>query len=84
MHVKKGDTVVLISGADKGKKGKVVHAFPERDRVVVEGVNMKKKHQRPRAQGKKGQVIDVAMPVHVSKVRLSEKGAAPAKKGASK
>ncbi|HSE34797.1 MAG TPA: 50S ribosomal protein L24 [Candidatus Paceibacterota bacterium] len=84
MHVKKGDSVVVLSGADKGKKGKIAHAFPARGVVVVEGINMKKKHQRARQQGKKGQVIEIAMPIAASKVRLTEKGAAPAKKKASK
>lgn len=68
MHVKKGDTVVVLSGADKGKKGKVVRAIPKTGMVVVDGVNIKKKHQRSRREGKKGQVIEIAMPIHASNV----------------
>ncbi len=72
MHIKKGDTVVVLSGNDKGKKGKVSHVMPKKGLAVVEGVNMKKKHQRPRQEGKKGQVIDVAMPLAVSKLSVAK------------
>ena len=72
MHIKKGDTVVVLSGNDKGKKGKVAHVMPKKGTAVVEGLNMKKKHQRARQQGKKGQVIDVAMPMRVSKLAVSK------------
>ena len=73
MHIKKGDTVVVLSGADKGKKGKVAHVLPKKGTAVVEGVNMRKKHQRARAEGKKGQVIDIALPMRVSKLALADK-----------
>ncbi len=69
MHIKKGDNVVILSGADKGKKGKVVKAMPKTAKVVVDGVNMKKKHQRARREGRKGQVVEIAMPLHASKVK---------------
>jgi large subunit ribosomal protein L24 len=68
MHVKKGDKVKVIAGKDKGKTASVIKAIPKMDMVLVEGINMKKKHQKPRKQGQKGQVIDVARPVHVSNV----------------
>ncbi len=68
MHIKKGDTVVILSGDDKGKTGKVVKAFPAEGKVVVEGMNTVRKHQRPTKQGQKGQVVDLAMPMHASKV----------------
>jgi len=68
LHIKKGDTVTILSGDDRGKTGKVTKAFPREGKVLVEGMNMVKKHQRPRAQGQKGQVVDVAMPMHASKV----------------
>lgn len=68
--IKKGDTVVVRSGADKGKKGKVVRVMPKDGLAVVEGVRMTKKHVRPRQQGKKGEVIEVAMPIHLSKLEL--------------
>jgi large subunit ribosomal protein L24 len=68
MHVKKGDKVKVIAGKDKGKTASVIKAIPKMDMVLVEGINMKKKHQKPRKQGQKGQVIDVARPIHVSNV----------------
>ncbi len=68
MHIKTGDTVTILSGDDKGKTGKVVKAFPAEGKIVVEGMNTVRKHQRPTKQGQKGQVIDVAMPMHASKV----------------
>ena len=72
MHIKKGDTVIILSGDDKGKTGKVVKAFPAEGKVVIEGVNMVKKHQRPTKQGQKGQVVDLAMPMYASKVAKKE------------
>jgi len=80
MHVKTGDLVVVLSGNDKGKTGKVLEAFPKSGLVLVEGINMKKKHQRPRKQGQKGQILEKALPIRVSKVRLAE---APKKKDKS-
>ena len=70
MKIKKGDNVIVISGKDKGKTGKVIRAFPREDRVIVEGVNIKKKHQRPTKSNQKGQIIDKTLPVHVSNVQL--------------
>lgn len=68
LHVKKGDTVVLLSGNDKGKTGKVLDVFPKEERVLVEGVGTKVKHQRPRKAGQQGQIIEKQHPVHASKV----------------
>jgi large subunit ribosomal protein L24 len=68
MHVKKGDKVKVIAGKDKGKTATILKAIPKMDMVLLEGINMKKKHQKPRQQGKKGQIIDVARPIHVSNV----------------
>jgi large subunit ribosomal protein L24 len=73
MHIKKGDTVVVLSGDEKGKKGKVARALPKKGTAIVEGLNMTKKHQRARQQGKKGQVIEIAMPFRASKLGLVEK-----------
>ena len=70
MKIKKGDTVKVISGKDRGKSGKVLRAFPKEDLVVVEGVNVKKRHQRATKANQKGQIIDKTMPVHVSNVML--------------
>lgn len=70
MKIKKNDNVIVISGSDKGKKGKVIAVFKEFNRVVVEGVNLKKKNQKPTKAGQKGQIIEKAMPIHVSNVAL--------------
>ena len=67
MHIKKGDTVVILSGDDKGKTGVVSKAFPQEGKILVEGINIAKKHQRPKAQGQKGQIVEVAMPFNASK-----------------
>jgi large subunit ribosomal protein L24 len=72
MHVKKGDTVKILSGDDKGKTGKIVKAFPAENKVVIEGMNMIKKHQRATREGQKGQVVERAMPMHASKVAKIE------------
>ncbi|MBI2631059.1 50S ribosomal protein L24 [Candidatus Nomurabacteria bacterium] len=68
MKIKTGDNIIIITGKDKGKKGKVVRAMPKENKVVVEGLNMMKKHQRPRKSGEKGTMINMAMPIHVSNV----------------
>jgi large subunit ribosomal protein L24 len=68
MHVKKNDIVLILSGDDKGKTGKVLKAFPREGKIVVEGINTVKKHERPRKQGSKGQVVERPMPVFASKV----------------
>lgn len=68
LHVKKGDTVTVISGNDKGKSGKVTRVFPKLQMIVVEGVGMKTKHQRPRRSGQQGQIVQKQHPIHVSKV----------------
>ena len=75
MHVKKGDTVVVISGKDKGKKGKVLQAFPKDSRVIVEGVNMATKHQKPNQQMQQGGIIHREAPIHVSNVMIFDKKA---------
>ena len=68
MHVKRGDTVQVISGKDKGKEGKVITAIPETGKVVVEGVAMATKHQKPRAQGQEGGIIHVEAAIDASNV----------------
>ena len=68
LHIKKGDTVVVLSGEEKGKTGKVMEAYPKLGLVLVEGVGMKKKHQRARREKQKGQIIDKHMPIRASKV----------------
>jgi large subunit ribosomal protein L24 len=68
LHVKKGDTVKILSGDDKGKTGKIVKAFPAEGKVLIEGINVVKRHERSRKQGSKGQIVERAMPIAVSKV----------------
>lgn len=70
MHITKGDTVVVLSGDDKGKRGKVLRALPKKGRVVVEGVNIVKRHRKARQQGEESGIVSFAAPIHVSKVML--------------
>jgi large subunit ribosomal protein L24 len=69
LHVKKGDMITVLSGDDKGKTGKVLKAMPRIGKVVVEGLNTVKRHERPKAQGSKGQIVERPMPMSVSKVK---------------
>ncbi len=68
MHVRTGDTVVVLSGKDRGKKGKVLSVDPERRMVVVEGVSMASKHKKPRRMGESGGIIKQETPIYASKV----------------
>lgn len=70
LNVKKGDTVVVISGKDKGKQGKILVAYPEKERVVVQNANMITKHVKPRRQGEPGGRIKKEGTIHVSNVML--------------
>lgn len=70
MKIKKNDNVIVIAGKDKGKSGKVVKAFPKLDMVLVEGVNVSKKHQRANKANSKGQIVEKPMPIHVSNVKI--------------
>lgn len=70
MKIKKGDTVLIISGKDKGRTGKVLKSLLKEDRILVEGMNIKKKHIRPKKQGEKGQIVSVATPLNVSNVKF--------------
>ena len=70
MKIKKGDTVLIISGKDRGKKGAVSQVFPKTAKVMVEGVNLKKKHRKPKKSGEKGQVINLPAALPVSNTEL--------------
>ena len=70
MNIKKGDNVIVRTGGDKGKKGTVLAVFPKLDKVLVEGLNMKKRHMRARRGNEKGQMIDMAHPINRSSVSL--------------
>lgn len=67
-RVKKDDVVMVISGKDRGKKGKVLKTYPSEKKVIVEGVNFTKKHQRPTNQYREGGIIERESPIYVSKV----------------
>ena len=82
MHVKRGDTVVVIAGKDKGKEGNVVAAFPEQNKVIVEGVAVAKKHQKARMQGQASAIIEKEMPIDASNVmRVCPKCGKPSRVG---
>lgn len=68
MKIKKGDQVIVIAGADKGKVGTVQKAFPKLNKVVVEGVNVRKKHQKPTQKNPEGSILDIYAPIDVSNV----------------
>jgi len=70
MKIKKDDKVIIIAGKDKGKKGTVVKAMPSSNKVIVEGMNIAKKHQKPMQKGQAGRVVEIAKPIHVSNVAL--------------
>ena len=70
MNIKKGDTVLIITGNDRGKQGTVSRAMSQDNKVIVEGLNIVKKHIRPQGQTRQGGVIEKAMPIHVSNTML--------------
>lgn len=70
MKIKAGDKVIVLSGKNRGKSGKVTHTFPKESRVIVEGVNIQKKHVRAKRQGEKGQKVEMAAPIDISNVKL--------------
>jgi large subunit ribosomal protein L24 len=70
VKLKKGDRVKVIAGKDLGKDGVIMRVIPEKDKVIVEGVNIAKKHQRPTRATMQGGIIDKDMPIHVSNVAL--------------
>ncbi len=70
MKIHKGDTVLIISGKDRAKKGKILQVFPKENKIVVEGANLRKKHQGPKKTGEKGQIVEIPASFDVSKVKL--------------
>ncbi|MDP2735000.1 MAG: 50S ribosomal protein L24, partial [bacterium] len=70
MKLKKGDTVVIISGKERGKKGKITRVYPGAFRIFVEGVGIKKRHRKPTKSGEKGQVIEKQSPLASSKAKF--------------
>ena len=76
MKIKKGDTVVVITGKDKGKSGKVLEVFPKEDRVLVDGVNIISRHSKPKSAQDKGGIVKKSAPIHASNVMIFEDGKA--------
>jgi large subunit ribosomal protein L24 len=74
MKLKKGDTVVVITGKDKGKQGQVMTVLPASNKVIVAGVNLASKHQKPRRANQQAGIIEKDMPMHASNVMLVHKG----------
>ncbi|MBR6505068.1 MAG: 50S ribosomal protein L24 [Clostridia bacterium] len=70
MRIKKGDTVQVLSGNDKGKTGEVLEVIPKTEKIIVKGVNIRKKHTKPRKQGEEGGIIPVECAIHSSKVNV--------------
>jgi large subunit ribosomal protein L24 len=70
MKIKKGDTVLVICGKYRGKTGKILKVLPKEGKILVEGVNIVKKHQRPKREGEKGQIVELPAPIDISNVKL--------------
>ncbi len=82
MKIKKGDNVIVMKGKDKGSKGTVEKVFPSTNKVLISGVNMKKKHEKSRSRGKSGQIVEMAMPISASNVMVADpKGGKPTRVG---
>tara|TARA_B100000029_G_scaffold510607_1_gene602502 strand:- start:287 stop:589 length:303 start_codon:yes stop_codon:yes gene_type:complete len=74
MKIKKGDTIKVITGADKGKEGRVIKIYSNTDKVLVEGIKLVKKHVRPNQENPQGGILEKEMPIHVSNVALVVNG----------
>ena len=70
MKVKKGDNVLIIAGKDKGRTGKIIKSLPKEAKILVEGINLKKKHVRPRREGEKGQVVSIPAALDISNIKV--------------
>lgn len=84
LHVKKGDTVLVLSGNDKGKQGKVMSVDPEKNRAIVEGVRIISKHTRPNAEHPQGGIIKQEAPIHISNLMVVGKDGKPTRIGRKK
>lgn len=84
MKVKVGDTVKIIAGKDKGKEGKVIRTLKKDQKVVVEGINIVKKHSKPSNMNDKGGIFDIEAPIHVSNVKVVDGSAAKETKKSTK
>ncbi len=70
MKLKKSDTVLIISGDDRAKKGKIIKVIPSKQKIVVEGVSIQRRHQRPKKEGEKGQIVEKPAPISASNAKL--------------
>lgn len=70
MKIKKDDTVLIISGKDREKRGKVLRVLPKEKRILVEGINLRKKHQKAKKSGEKGQIVEMPSYIHISNIEL--------------
>lgn len=70
MKIRKGDQILVISGKDKGRKGKVIEALSKEARIIIENINLRKKHVRPKKSGEKGQIVELPGPLNVSNVKI--------------
>lgn len=70
LHIKKGDTVMVNSGESRGRQGRVLRVIPDKDRAIVEGLNMRKKHTKPNAKFPQGGIIDQEAPIHISNLNV--------------
>ena len=84
LHVKKGDTVLVLSGNDKGKRGKVMSVDPKAQRAIVEGVRIISKHTRPNAEHPQGGIIKREAPIHISNLMVVDKSGKPTRVGRKK
>ena len=72
LHVKKGDTVKVIAGEDKGRTGKVLKVYPEKNRAIVEGMNIVKKHTKPNARNTQGGIVEQEASIHISNLMVMD------------
>ena len=72
MKLKKGDKVIVIAGKSKGQTASIVRVLPHENMVVLDGTNLVKRHRKPSAQNREGQIVDKPMPIHVSNVQLAD------------
>ena len=81
LHIKKGDIVIVLSGDDKGQKGRVLEVIRKTERAIVEGVNMMKKHTKPNAANPQGGIVEQEAPIHISNLMLVDPKEGPTRTG---
>jgi large subunit ribosomal protein L24 len=81
LHIKKGDTVFVNAGEDKGKKGRVLEVIVDKERAIVEGVNLVSKHTKPNAQNPQGGIVKKEAPIHISNLNVVDASGTPTRIG---